>query len=688
MDTLADFEPLQYYKSVLKDAFRKNAEEYFDDLVKKSGVNVEEHRASVSRYNAAAAKANALREKLDSAKILRGVVIAFIIIAAIAAVILFLCGVSNGAWYYYLGGGLCVGIVVTLLIVLCAKLMSMIKERQSKYDEAYAKANAIRQECFEQLQPLHVLFTYNMTREIIEKTDPDFKFDEQFSVETLDLMKNKYGLQENSDTSRSTVCVLSGKVEGCPFLYERDFVCNIFNKTYTGSLVISWVTYSRDSKGNTHAVTHTQTLYASVTAPAPNYSYDTRLYYGNEAAPSLSFSRVATHAEDLSEEQVERKVKRGQKKLRRKMKKALTSGTGQFTEMGNAEFDLLFGALDRDNEVEFRLLFTPLAQKNMLHLIRSGEAYGDDFAFYKRKMLNCIRSEHAQYWDIDTDPSRYIGHDLDGIRNTFLTFNCEYFRSLYFDFAPLLAIPAYRLQKPQEYIFKDVYESNYTSFETEALANKFDPATFSHYNTKTQTILKTRFVGKEGESDKVCVDAYSFDAIPRVTFVPRMGGDGDIHNVPVYWTEYIPLTNSSVMQVKNVGGTREEYYKKSFDPELNAFTRNYADRTAFSRGLLAIPVGQAVFGALNDARLGELYGMASKSAPTPQEISARLLEALTREENAAPGAQRAGEPDASLVTAEPIETEAACASAHAGQAQSDDFSDPDGNDDGGDDFFD
>ena len=31
--------------------------------------------------------------------------------------------------------------------------------------------------------------------------------------------------------------------------------------------------------------------------------------------------------------------------------------------MANNEFDALFNGDDRDNEVEFRLLFTPLAQK-------------------------------------------------------------------------------------------------------------------------------------------------------------------------------------------------------------------------------------------------------------------------------------------------------------------------------------
>ena len=53
MDTLADFEPLDYYKSRLKAEFEKNANEYFDELVKRSGVDAAENAATVAKYDAA-----------------------------------------------------------------------------------------------------------------------------------------------------------------------------------------------------------------------------------------------------------------------------------------------------------------------------------------------------------------------------------------------------------------------------------------------------------------------------------------------------------------------------------------------------------------------------------------------------------------------------------------------------------
>ena len=633
MQTYDDFEPLSYYINVLKEKFRKNAEARFDALVKQSGVNAEENKKTVARYNAASAKAAAAEKKLNSCKVLRGFTIFFLVVAAVAGVFLILAGADeNGHWAYLLGGILCVVLAVVLLVLLLTKIRHMLETRQKKYDAAVQKANAIRDEAYAQMRPLHDLFTARMTRELIEQTEPDIQIDDYFDMKKFELMSRKYGLRENDDHDSSTVCVLSGMVEGNPFLYERDLNCRIQEQVYTGSIVIHWTTYTRDSKGRRQAVHHSQTLTATYTAPAPVYSYNTRMYYGNEAAPDLSFSREPTFAHNLSENEVERKVKKGEKKIAKRARKALESGKSQFTEMGNAEFDVLFGALDRDNEVQFRLMFTPLAQKNMLGLIRSDEAYGDDFAFIKRKGLNCIRSVHAQNWQIEPDVGRYKSYDLTVSRREFVNFNCEYFRSVYFDLASVLSIPLYKMQKPREFIYKDVYYRNCTSFETESLANRFDPSFFAHADSKTRAILKAQFVQKDGLADKVNVTAYSYNAVPRVAIIPVFGGDGRMHDVPVPWTEYIPLTRTSVMEVKAVGGTFEEFRKKHAQGTLREFMQKYSDVAAFSNGLLAIPIVQGVFDAGSDSALSGIFGI---SAPKQwSEEAKKVAAAIEKAEEA------------------------------------------------------
>ena len=65
--------------------------------------------------------------------------------------------------------------------------------------------------------------------------------------------------------------------------------------------------------------------------------------------------------------------------------------------MGNSEFEVLFGATNRNNEVQFRLLFTPLAQKQLLGLMKDKEiAFGDDFNFIKRNKINIIIPDHLK----------------------------------------------------------------------------------------------------------------------------------------------------------------------------------------------------------------------------------------------------------------------------------------------------
>ena len=53
MDRLEDFEPLDYYKNRLSGEFENNAKNYFDDLVKKSGVDPAANAAAVKKYDAA-----------------------------------------------------------------------------------------------------------------------------------------------------------------------------------------------------------------------------------------------------------------------------------------------------------------------------------------------------------------------------------------------------------------------------------------------------------------------------------------------------------------------------------------------------------------------------------------------------------------------------------------------------------
>ena len=624
MDTLADFEPLDYYTKHLKEQFDKNAEEYFNALVERSGVDEAQNAATVKRYNEARAKADEAQKRLSSGKALRGFVTFIAVAAFIAAFILIMCYVSDEYWLYLFFGIVCAALGAGAIALIFTKLKQIVAARESKHMAAVAAAEEIRGEAMAQMRPLHALFTWNMTRELILKTLPDITLDERLDVKRLELFIKKYGFRPvNADADSSTVFLLSGTVDGNPFLFERLFRHYTVTRTYTGTLTIHWTTYTTDSEGHTHAVHHSQTLTASVHKPAPAYEYETRMYYGNEAAPDLCFSRTPKHSHAMDEKEREKFVEKESKRLEKKARAAVEGGSGGFTEMANTEFDVLFGATDRSNEVQFRLMFTPLAQNNMMDLMTSREGYGDDFAFYKKGMLNCICSDHAQSWQTDTDPARYMSYDLAASREAFKAFNAEYFKSVYFDLAPVLSVPLYRMQKPREYIYRDILPSNYTEYEAEVAANCLGAARFAPPLAKTDCILKASFVKRDGAADRMEITAHSFDTAQHIDYISVLGGDGCMHAVPVPWTEYIPVSVTGEMEIMAVDATRESYDALRADDALASFVRRFSadGASAYSNGLVGIRLSDGSFGSGDGEELGKIFGLKEAAAGTAAFIA-------------------------------------------------------------------
>ncbi len=555
-------EPLEAYKQSYQKEFERNAEAYFDGLVAKSGISVGENRSAVAAYDAKMKRVNDLGKRLSRNRGTRG----FLIFLAVLGAVLLIVGIVALVQGSNLAGSLCLaGGAVFAALSLCiifGKINPVLKRTGAEQQKRQAEADSLLQKAWSQMAPLNALFDGSATKELIEKTVPSIRIDDNFNMRRYDHLCTKYGFGEPNDPARSTIGILTGEISGNPFVVDRELVCTMGTCTYSGSLLITWTTSYTDSDGNVHVQQHSQTLVATLTRPKPYYSERTRLIYGNGAAPDLHFSRKAGHAERMGEGRRERKVKSGSKQLRKLQERAMEDGdpSTNFTGMGNEEFDVLFGALDRDNEVQFRLLFTPLAQKNMIALMTDKAGFGDDFDMRKDGCLNFVSSEHSASWDPDTsDYKRYRSYSVDIAKRAFMDFNCNYFKSLYFDLAPLLSIPLYQQQKPQEYIYPDSYFRNYTPYESEFLANRIGQRAFCHPATATQAILKTEFLGKEGKSDRIRVTAYSYMAEDRLDFVPELGGDGNFHAVPVHWVEYIPVVNTGTAAMKELGLSEKEF---------------------------------------------------------------------------------------------------------------------------------
>lgn len=584
-------EPLKAFNEYYEKVFDDNAEEYFSDLVDQSGLDVDANRATVSEYNKEVEAADRLQAKLNGKRTGKNFLIALIVIGVLAMIL--------GGYQIIKGASLiwitsvALGAVAFIVPIVCIfKILNpQMSNHKEEIEQRRQRAQKLKNEAYNQMQCLNDLFESNATKKLIEKTVPKLVIDDNFDMRRYDYLNGKYGFAERNDKTRSTIAILTGEILGNPFIVDRELVETMGTQDYTGSLVISWTTTYTDSKGQTHTNRQTQTLYATVTKPRPYYNEQTCLIYGNEAAPRLTFTHEPSHAERMNDKQLQHYVKSGAKKIQRKQRKDVSVGSPAFTEMGNAEFDVLFGALDRDNEVEFRLLFTPLAQKNMLELMKSNQSFGDDFYFRKERCINYVSSEHSARWDLDTSYKRYQSYDIDESYNSFMSFNSQYFKSLYFDLAPLLAIPLYQQQKPHEYIYKTEYQRNYTTYETECVVNKMGADYFAPQFARTPSILKTNHIGKLGQTDKVNVIAYAYQAENRVDYVPVFGGDGLWHNVPVPWVEYIPVSQMSTVNVKQLELSDRQFKQKR---EQDDFVKALANNKAYSfyHKLLCVKVNE------------------------------------------------------------------------------------------------
>ena len=591
-------EPIKAYNYFLKDAYHEAVVNFFDGITTENNVDVEANRFTNKQINNVKDKIKKTTDKLNGKKAVKGLLIALMIICFVVATIMIVVMVNNFIWWEIL---ICLGLIALGVgaIFLMINENKKIKEVQAVLKQLEDKKNELLAEARGQMQNLNDAYDWNLPAKILTETIPLIKMDQYFDQNKFHYLHKKFGFQENTEKNISSVYIQSGSILGNPFILERNYVSEMRPHVYTGELVIHWTTVVGSGKDR-HVVHHTQTLRATVTKPAAVYFYETWLVYGSEAAPRLSFSRQPTNVNSMDDKAIDKYVKGFIKDAEKKVKNTAYDKK-PLTLMSNDEFEALFNAMNRDNDVEFRLLFTPLAQKNMLELLKSKKPYGDDFEFIKQKELNYIKSKHSQSSELDGDPARFVHYDYDYARDYFIKYCDNFFQSFYFDLAPLLCIPLYQQHIAFDEIFKGTIDPNLTSFETEIMANRYDQDCFKHEASNTPCTLKREFVRKNGVSDIVNIHAYSYQKIAHTEFVPKLGGDGIVHQVPVIWYEYVPLEKVTPFAVQSCHITQKKFNLNIQNQALNDFLSRLADKNMliYSRGLISLLLrqGNASFNA-------------------------------------------------------------------------------------------
>lgn len=540
------YDPLTEYVNVFRDRFKQVAEETFADLASEANVDVEANRETCRQIYAAENALSAVKTRISWWTawcvllwliVCGGIIAAVVLREQLEMIALVVIGVA----------------AFVVMLYLFMRVHPRLKVLKSESNDYSSTIQQLKSEAWKQMEPLNRLYDWDILTRMMSKTVPRLEFDPYFTIQRLADLKQSYNWDDSFNTERSVICSHSGLINGNPFVICRTRKMEMGSETYYGSKTIYWTTRERGSDGKYQTVHHSETLTASVTAPYPYYLEKTRLIYGNTAAPDLTFYRQQS---GLAGKEKSMSFKRSKRALR---KKARNLSGADFAMLTNEDFEVAFNTSDRNNNQQFALLFTPLAQESMLKLLKDNEyGYGDDFDFIKSRMINAIIPNHLQGIDLDMNPKQYRNFDYDKAQADFYTINAEYFRAIYFSLAPLLCVPMYQQIRPRSAIYGNDMPSRSSFWEHEALANFWGQDHFKHPNCVTDCILKTKESRLGDGKSSITVYAYGYRSVQRLTYISKYGGDGRWHKVPVYWDEYLPVTGQGSINLKEDNSVQDD----------------------------------------------------------------------------------------------------------------------------------
>ncbi|MDD3695337.1 MAG: hypothetical protein PHG44_05150 [Lentisphaeria bacterium] len=568
------YEPLDQYEQRFKAEFARHSEAAWAALLAQSGVDAElnaELMRSIQHFE---------RQKQQANNNLFLWQLFLTLLIAAALLLLLLSFAHHAAW----------------LLLLLADLVFIIKYAYPGYRRVRGQISEIDKQirqniatAWKQMEPLNRLYDWDLTLKIIEQTVPRLQFDPYFNQARLLELTRHFQLEEQLPDDQSVLFAQSGQINGNPFVFGELQEMNWGSKTYVGQINISWRQRMRDKDGRFYYVSRTQTLSASCSKPVPLYERRHFLVYGNDAAPNLSFSRSPSKLSGKDKGFLQGLQRRHQLGKLKAFSRNLDDAS-EYTMMANEEFELLFNAKDRDHEVEFRLLFTALAQQQMLKLLQDRKVgYGDNFHFFKNRKINLLFPRHLQDFSLDSNPRKFHDYNLAKARQFFLRHNAEYFKVLYFALAPLLAIPVYQQVRSQGSIYGQEQAKRACAWECESLANYLGEDKFEHPFCISNSILKSRFVERQGALSIWELRALGYKGEKRVEYHSALGGDGRLHKIPVYWTEYLPVEKSSRLELseQDASSIKDAYSAKpSWGAELPAWQNSNRSR-AYRRKIVS-----------------------------------------------------------------------------------------------------
>lgn len=528
-------DPVSKFQREYKKRFHAYVEDFLARAVKKSQINVRENATLTKRIHQT-------EEAIESAAWGRGWRIALLVLFCLVGALV------TGVLYYegfpYPGTAYLITYWVGSLGLICFKLIPDLCRLGRQIDTLQAAVKELINETLEKLFPFYQQFSWTTLTDLIERTLPEIKFDPFLTEERMAEFRDRFGLNFAKLMEDKTMLYThSGTFFGYPFLFynTRNFVWG--EETYTGTKFITWTTRERGADGKMQTCSHSQTLVASVTKPCPRFFEEKRFLFAHPAAPNLSFSR--TPSELSGKEGFFHGIRRRSQLRKLKAFESNLKDESNYTMVANQEFELLFETMNRNHEVEFRMLFTPVAQQQMVALLNDTKVgYGDDVSYIKQGEITLLSPEHLNHLPFSTEPTVLPDYDFKAVLTFYFTRYEEFFRSLYFTFAPLYTIPAYQVPAPQEELQP---AGGISQWEFEAIANWKGGEDYAHPASCTENLYCVDWMEQNPGSSTAYLTAIGFQGTKQVDLVPVFGRDGRTHLVSVPWISYSEVRRRSMI---------------------------------------------------------------------------------------------------------------------------------------------
>jgi hypothetical protein len=312
---------------------------------------------------------------------------------------------------------------------------------------------------------------------------------------------------------------ISGRVFTHPFLLLKHKQCEKYTATYMMSQSFPYTTTRRDSQGHTTTVTMYETLTAYQYRDAYRYNYgSTAILLTGDEATTLKFNNEPPmkHQHDVN------------RFYKKHMKDNMYPNV-------NVDFDINFPCI-RNNDAQFRLLFTPLAQKEVVNLVK---AQDHAYTVMKDDNINIVRSHFGDDLSSAFNSELLRQYDFEVLKQTFHDFVLNFFKNTYYSLAPLMCIPLYQQFSYNKY--NNDASTGVSNIEVESLMNHIAPEIINHPESDTDNLIHV----SGGKSTLQTVLSETFKLIQLIVPTPVHGihVGTKIINVPV--TEFHPRSRTT-----------------------------------------------------------------------------------------------------------------------------------------------